>query len=166
MSAPSTRILLVDDQDSGAHLLDDEIVELREIGQVGTALALAGRLGPVEVVGRAAAHRLARLGALAALDPGLGNRAWLPEAAFVLLFVADMDAIAPLYGEASPRLALLEAGAICQLLEAHASACGLGLCQVAGLDFAPIAEVAALGAHHLYLHALAGGVPAWQEELL
>lgn len=113
-----------------------------------------------------AAHRLVRLGSLPALEPGVGNHDWLPQAPFVLLFFADMAAIAPLYGEASLRLALLEAGAMCQLVEAHAHACGLGLCQVSGLAAEAIAEAAGLGEDHVYLHAIAGGLPAWEEEVL
>ncbi|MEZ4436537.1 MAG: amino acid adenylation domain-containing protein [bacterium] len=112
------------------------------------------------------AHRLVRLGDLDAVEPEIGNRGWLPGAAFVLFFVADMRAIAPLYGEASARLALLEAGAMCHLLESEAAACGLGLCQVSGIDFAPVAEVAGLGPDRLHLHALAGGPIAWEEEEL
>lgn len=112
------------------------------------------------------AHRLVRLGDLDAIEPGIGNRGWLPDAAFVLLLVADMRAIAPLYGEASERLALLEAGAICHLLESEAAACGLGLCQVSGIDFGPVADAAGLGPDRLYLHAIAGGPIAWEEEEL
>ena len=46
---------------------------------------------------------------------------------------------------------------ICQLLETEAAACGVGLCQMGGLDFEPVRALFQLGPNHELLHSLVGG---------
>jgi len=83
----------------------------------------------------------------------------LDTAAFTLYFVVTMDAIRPLYGRRAARdLALIESGLIAQLLEDHAAAHRIGLCQltvVGGED--SLRESFELGDEHEVLHAMLGG---------
>ncbi len=90
------------------------------------------------------------------LFPG-ANQAIFDQAAFSLFLVADMDAIAPMYGDLARDFALLEAGYISQLLMTEAPPRLLGLCPIGGVDLAKIQDALALGSNHQLLHSLAGG---------
>lgn len=85
------------------------------------------------------------------------NRQVFAEAAFSLHFVADLGAIAPLYGAKSRDYCLLEAGLMTQLLEMEAAGLGIGLCQVGELAFEPARAAFQLEPRHLLMHTLLGG---------
>ena len=62
-----------------------------------------------------------------------------------------------MYGERGMHFATIEAGAMTQLLETAAPACGIGLCQIGGLDFKKIRQLFALDESHVLVHSLLGG---------
>jgi SagB-type dehydrogenase family enzyme len=106
-------------------------------------------------------HQLVLLSAETALDRGiydpLINRPIYDEAAFALFLVARLSAIVPMYGEQSLHFATLEAGAMTQLLETSAAACGLGLCQIGAVEFERVRDRLALEATDVLVHSLLGG---------
>ena len=86
-------------------------------------------------------------------NPSIADRA-----AFTLFMVADMAAIAPLYGEEAGWLfSVMEAGTLCHLLEEDAPHHGVGLCQLGMANFAAVAEHFQLSADHRYIHCTVGG---------
>jgi SagB-type dehydrogenase family enzyme len=107
------------------------------------------------------AHSLAPLMIGARLDPAAYapvNRATYAASAFSLFLVGQMEAIVPVYGgERGRHFAVLEAGAMAQLLESSATAQGLGLCQIGDLDFAALRPFLDLDAGHELLHSMVGG---------
>ena len=106
------------------------------------------------------AHRLVPLALGARLDAAMHapvNRATFAGAAFSLFLVGRMDVVAPHYGERARHYALLEAGAMAQLLETSATAHGLGLCQIGELDFAAVRPLLDLDGGDELLHSLVGG---------
>jgi SagB-type dehydrogenase family enzyme len=108
-------------------------------------------------------HRLVLLTAGAEIDRevhGEINRPIFDGAAFSFYLVADLAAIAPLYGEGSRDLCLLEAGYMGQLLMETAPAYGIGLCPLGGLDFDRVRPLLALGDEHLLVHSFLGGPAA------
>ncbi len=108
-------------------------------------------------------HRLVPIRPGAAFDPDVHvfmNRAIADGAAFAIYLIGDLDAIAPVYGEAARDLALLEAGAIAQILREAAPPAGLGLCAVGAMDFGRVAPDLALGPRHVLALALLGGAAA------
>ncbi|HXO19156.1 MAG TPA: SagB family peptide dehydrogenase, partial [Thermoanaerobaculia bacterium] len=105
-------------------------------------------------------HRLLPLAPGAHVDASVQapiNRAVFSGSAFSIFLVGWMDAIEPHYGEQGRHYAVLEAGAMAQLLEMSATAHGLGLCQIGDLDFAAIRPLLDLGDGHELLHSLVGG---------
>ncbi|MCG8458541.1 MAG: nitroreductase family protein, partial [Holophagales bacterium] len=111
------------------------------------------------------AHRLIALPGDELLPPELhfpNNRRMAEESAFTVLLIADLAAIAPLYGHRARDFCLLEAGLMTQLLESSCLGHGLGLCQVGGLlggdDL--LRSALRLGDDHLLCHMLVGGLPA------
>jgi amino acid adenylation domain-containing protein len=108
-------------------------------------------------------HRLHLLGTKPAVETSLFNpydRSAFEAAGFLLFLVAQMDAIQPIYGNASPVLAVVEAGYMGQLLMEHRASFGLGLCPVTGVDFSQIRDRFQLEPTHRFLHCLIGGIPA------
>ena len=91
------------------------------------------------------------------------NQVIFDESAFSIFFIAQLAAIAPLYGTRSRDFALLEAGLMAQLLETTAPACQIGLCQIGNLLFDPIRDLFALDESHIHLHTLLGGRIGWEE---
>jgi amino acid adenylation domain-containing protein len=87
------------------------------------------------------------------------------DAAFSIFLVSRLAAIAPSYGEASFAFARIEAGIIAVLLEDAARQCGLGLCQIGGIDFDRIRPLFSLERSHLFVHSLLGGLPAGEPKL-
>jgi pyochelin synthetase len=85
------------------------------------------------------------------------NRPVFDEAAFSLFLVAQVRAIAPLYGQLARDLSLIEAGAMLQLLMMEAPRVGLGLCPIGGLDFERIRPLFLLEETHQIVHSLLGG---------
>jgi amino acid adenylation domain-containing protein len=105
-------------------------------------------------------HRIVMLSAEAQVDRNihvLTNRPIFDESAFSLFLIGQLSAVTPLYGEAGMYYAVLEAGAMCQLLEMSAPACGIGLCQIGSLDFEQIRHLFLLDESHVFLHCLLGG---------
>jgi pyochelin synthetase len=79
------------------------------------------------------------------------------EAAFSIFFVTQLAAIAPSYGERSIFFATLEAGGMAYLLQMWGQACGLGLCQIGGVDFEKIRPLFLLDKSHHFIHSMLGG---------
>ncbi|WP_437572918.1 amino acid adenylation domain-containing protein [Sorangium sp. So ce542] len=79
------------------------------------------------------------------------------SSAFSVFLVADLGAIEPVYGALARDFCLMEAGIIAHLLESSAPDQSLGLCQMGGFDFAPVARLFKAGPRHEYLHGLVGG---------
>jgi amino acid adenylation domain-containing protein len=106
-------------------------------------------------------HRLVLLSENAHIDRDvydrLINRPIFDAAAFSIFFIAQLGAIAPMYGERSMHYATIEAGLMSQLLETSAPACGIGLCQIGDLDFKRIRNLFALDQNHVLVHSLLGG---------
>ena len=88
------------------------------------------------------------------------NQAMAEQAAFTLFFFTDLDALRPLYGDMAEPFAWMEAGHMGQILRQSAGELGLGLCLVGAYDTAPVAAAFGLGAQHLALAAMVGGIPA------
>jgi amino acid adenylation domain-containing protein len=86
------------------------------------------------------------------------------DAAFSMFLVSRLAAIAPSYGEASFAFARIEPGIIAVLLEDAARQCGLGLCQIGGVDFDRIRPLFNLERSHLFVHSLLGGLPVSEAE--
>nr|WP_092067195.1 amino acid adenylation domain-containing protein [Dendrosporobacter quercicolus]NSL46456.1 amino acid adenylation domain-containing protein [Dendrosporobacter quercicolus DSM 1736]SDL51088.1 amino acid adenylation domain-containing protein [Dendrosporobacter quercicolus] len=78
---------------------------------------------------------------------------------FVLFFIAQLDAITPVYQSASPSLVTLDAGYMGQLMLSRQADFGLGVCPVLGVDFDKIAAFFKLDKGHRFIHCLLGGVP-------
>jgi SagB-type dehydrogenase family enzyme len=108
------------------------------------------------------AHCLVELAAGAQLTPAAyarhSGRPAFEEAAFSLFLVLDRGAIAPLYGENSERYALLEAGAMGQLLEDTGPRLGLGLCAVGTVDASALTPLFRLESGHAPLYSYVGGL--------
>ncbi|ULH14294.1 nitroreductase family protein (plasmid) [Deinococcus sp. KNUC1210] len=85
------------------------------------------------------------------------NRPMYDEAAFALFLVAELRAIAPVYGDRSLHFATLEAGLMTGLLELQAAGTALGLCQVGELNEALLAPTLRLTRTQRLLHSLVGG---------
>jgi amino acid adenylation domain-containing protein len=86
------------------------------------------------------------------------NKPIFDEAAFSIFLIAQLSAIAPMYGDRSMHYATIEAGLMAQLLETSAPACGIGLCQIGDLDFKRIRDLFALDQSHVLVHSLLGGL--------
>ncbi|WP_090739059.1 amino acid adenylation domain-containing protein [Paenibacillus sp. Mc5Re-14] len=87
------------------------------------------------------------------------DRTVVDTAGFALFFIAQMDAIVPIYQMGSQVLATVEAGYMAQLLVSRQQDCGLGVYPVTGLDFGAIREGMHLNQGHRFLHCILGGVP-------
>jgi SagB-type dehydrogenase family enzyme len=105
-------------------------------------------------------HQLVLLDRDIRLDQGnyYKNEAIFDQAAFAIYLIGQSNAISPLYPDRVREFCLLEAGAICQLLESSASELDLGLCQIGGFAFEKIRHGFHLDAGHVYLNGLLGGV--------
>jgi SagB-type dehydrogenase family enzyme len=85
------------------------------------------------------------------------NRPIYDQAGFAIYLIAQLKAIAPMYGERSVHFATIEAGLICQLLETAAPKHGIGLCQIGSLEFPRIRALFDLEESHVLVHSLLGG---------
>jgi SagB-type dehydrogenase family enzyme len=79
------------------------------------------------------------------------------RASFVVYLVWRPAALVPDYGARARDYALIEAGAMAQVLRASAPACGLGLCPIGEMNFAPVRGWFELDDDQECLHALFGG---------
>ena len=77
--------------------------------------------------------------------------------AFSIYFIADMAAIAPLYGELSREFCLIEVGAMLQVLMQQAPKYNIGVCPIGHLDFDPLRDYFQLGSKHQFIHSLVAG---------
>ena len=96
----------------------------------------------------------------------IGNSEWIAAASFLLCLTLDLNAIAPLYDKSSLSFGLIEAGAMCQLLETRAPHFGIGLCQIGDLSERQMATILGLRQHEVFLHAIAGGVQEKDPKIL
>ncbi|MDA0703296.1 MAG: amino acid adenylation domain-containing protein [Proteobacteria bacterium] len=94
---------------------------------------------------------------------GAYNRGFVSESAFDLFLTADPDVVAKLYPDLARDSCLLEAGAISQLLQDRAPACGFGLCAIGSVVFEGLRRDLGLGDGHIVLHALIGGPIALEQ---
>jgi amino acid adenylation domain-containing protein len=85
------------------------------------------------------------------------NQPIFDEAALSLFFIAQLDAIGPLYGDYSVHNATLEAGIMAQLLDAAAPKLGIGLCHIGHIEFEPIRALFRLDPSHVFIHSMVGG---------
>jgi amino acid adenylation domain-containing protein len=105
-------------------------------------------------------HRLIQLHPEARLtrnDYNPTNRTNFDQAAFAIFFIAQLDAIRPVYGETSRDFCMIEAGLMTSLLENTAPAREIGLCHIGGLDFDNVRQWFDLQNNHIYLYSLVGG---------
>ncbi|HKP57239.1 MAG TPA: beta-ketoacyl synthase N-terminal-like domain-containing protein, partial [Polyangiales bacterium] len=110
------------------------------------------------------AHRLLQVSREPAIDPpraAIINQSTVEQCGFVIVLVGQCDQIGPLYGAQSERQCWLEVGRISQCLEGAASEHAIGLCHIAGTNFAGLESVLQLGPGDICLHALAGGSVDW-----
>jgi SagB-type dehydrogenase family enzyme len=112
-------------------------------------------------------HELVRLAGAAAIDAAMhvpANQKMFGEAAFSLVFIADLDAIRPMYGDHAEAFAWMEAGHMAQILRQTAAEHGLGLCLVGLFDVDPLRRALGLGEQHLAVGSMVGGVPRAVEQ--
>ncbi|WP_018694106.1 non-ribosomal peptide synthetase [Algicola sagamiensis] len=94
---------------------------------------------------------------------GSQNRMIYEQAAFALFFIADLDAIQPIYGNKARDFCLLEAGYMGQLLMESGADEMIGLCPIGGIDCSDLLERFDLGHHHELLHLCVGGAITEQQ---
>ncbi len=87
------------------------------------------------------------------------NQPTFDEAAFSLLLIADVAAIAPVYGEHTLRFAAIESGVMAHALDLAAIDAGLGLCHIGSIEFDRIRPLFDLSSSHVLVHSVLGGVP-------
>jgi amino acid adenylation domain-containing protein len=85
------------------------------------------------------------------------NRAAVRQAQMSIFLVGDLDRIRPLYGDVARDFCLIEAGEIAQILMMRAPKLQIGLCQIGGLDFEPVAGSLGMREGQILLHSLIGG---------
>src|SRR5205807_31433 len=76
---------------------------------------------------------------------------------FIIILIADLDAIRPLYADASLRYCAIEAGLMAQLLEMSCEGTQIGMTQIGGIRIDTLNEYFRLGPSHEVMHALVGG---------
>ena len=86
------------------------------------------------------------------------DRPVFDNAGLALFFISQLDAIMPVYHEASPGLVALDAGYMGQLILSRQADCNLGFCPVGGVDFDRISASFKLDKGHRFIHCLLGGV--------
>lgn len=87
------------------------------------------------------------------------DRTAYDNAGFTVFFIAQLDAIKPVYQDISPMLVTLDAGYMGQLLVSRQSEYNLGLCPVGGVDFDRVSDYFKLGEGHRFIHCILAGVP-------
>ncbi len=85
------------------------------------------------------------------------NRPIFEQASFSIFLVARLRAIAPLYGDFSPRFATLEAGHMGQVLMSFAPANKIALCPIGDMEFAPLRAMFDLDEDHVLVYLFVGG---------
>jgi epothilone synthetase B len=85
------------------------------------------------------------------------NREAYEAAAFALYLIADLEPLTQSYGDQAEPFALLEAGAIGQLLMSAGSSIEIGLCPIGQLDCAGLRSHLRLRERQRVLHSFVGG---------
>ncbi|HEY1348895.1 MAG TPA: condensation domain-containing protein [Ktedonobacteraceae bacterium] len=85
------------------------------------------------------------------------NQPVFESAAFSLFLLGQLRSMVSVYGQAARDFALLEAGAISQLLITEAPRHAIGLCPIGDLAFGALRDPLALDEGHVLLHSLLGG---------
>jgi len=85
------------------------------------------------------------------------NRPIFEQAGFSIFLIPQLNAIAPLYGDASLRFATLEAGHMGQVLMTFAPAYGVGLCPIGDVEFGPLRAMFDLDDGNVLVHSFVGG---------
>ncbi len=109
------------------------------------------------------AHTLVRMRELTEIPEsihGQFNRAFFGTTAFSIFLVGKLDAIAPLYADHARDFCLLEAGYMSQLMMERAPENAIGLCPIGFVQFDEIHQQLGLGADHILVHSLVGGLIA------
>ena len=105
-------------------------------------------------------HQLVMLRHGATIERGVHatiNQRIFDESAFSVFLIAQMNAVAPMYGPLAKDFCLLEAGYLSQLLMSTSTLCGIGLCPVGTLDFESVRDLFLLESSHVLMHSLLGG---------
>jgi amino acid adenylation domain-containing protein len=83
---------------------------------------------------------------------------------FAIFMIAEMDAIAPLYGRSSEQMVIVEAGYIGQLLVSKQRQHHVSLLPVGGLDFDRMSCLFKLKSSQRFIHCILGGQTARMEQ--
>ncbi len=107
-------------------------------------------------------HVLVLLSPAAAVAEGLGQAvaAAAERRALTLFIVANVAAIAPIYGPLAEEFCIFEAGSMVQLLIDVGAELGIGLTPLPELDAAHLEAACGLKPEHLVLQGMAGGAVA------
>jgi amino acid adenylation domain-containing protein len=81
----------------------------------------------------------------------------ITNAAFIMHFVGDLDAVYPIHERNSLKFCFIETGSICQLLETYAGLFNIGCCQLEAYEFEKHRNLFDLSMRHYYLHSMAAG---------
>ena len=94
------------------------------------------------------------------------NQQLYQDSAFTLFFVANMDAIEPVYGKQAKDFCLIETGYMGQLMMEQSPDFGLGLCPIGGFKGETLQQLLGLSSQQVPLHALVGGAiaPSWNQQ--
>jgi len=88
------------------------------------------------------------------------DQALYESSGFAIFMIAEMDAIAPLYGQSSEQLVILEAGYIGQLLRSKQHQHHVSLLPLGGLDFDRMSCLFKLKPSQRFIHCILGGQAA------
>jgi amino acid adenylation domain-containing protein len=92
------------------------------------------------------------------------DQALFDSSGFAIFMIAEMDAIAPLYGRASEQMVIVEAGYIGQLLISKQHQHHVSLLPVGGLDFDRMSCLFKLKPSQRFIHCILGGQTARMEQ--
>ena len=92
------------------------------------------------------------------------DRLAFEDAGFAIFFIAQLDAITPVYTEISSSLVVLDAGYMGQLLLSRQEDFNLGLCPVQGMDSEGFRDLFKLDKGHKFVHCILGGKLGSQSE--
>ncbi|WP_103863499.1 hybrid non-ribosomal peptide synthetase/type I polyketide synthase [Aquimarina sp. I32.4] len=84
-------------------------------------------------------------------------RNMVPNASFLLHFVADIDAVYPIHQNKSLQICYIESGILSQLLETKSPSLDIGCAALTDYDFDEVKEAFDLSINHFYLHTMVGG---------
>ncbi len=85
------------------------------------------------------------------------NRDIYNQGAFMVFFIAQLDALTPIYVDYSTTLAKIETGYMTQLLMKRKSESNINLYQSIGFDFERVKSAFKLDKGHQFIHSLIGG---------